>query len=64
MRSLPVDPDLNTHRFALLCLLVIAGLLALYFVCPVFVTTPFGILFLILPGTLLIALYLAKLFRP
>jgi hypothetical protein len=56
-------PDLFTRRIALLCLLGTAILMVLYYLCPYFFIGPLGII-LLLPGALIVAVYLAKLFRP
>ena len=58
-----MDADLRTRRVALISLLGTGILMVLYYLCPYIFIGPFGII-LLLPGALIVAVYLTKLFRP
>ena len=58
-----MKPDLTTDRIALLCLLCVAILMAIYYVCPWFFIGPLGIVLLV-PGALLFFIYAIRIFRP
>ena len=58
-----MNRNLATNRIALLCILCVAGLMVLYYLCPVFFISPLGIVLLV-PGSLLLFIYAARIFRP
>ncbi len=58
-----MKPDLTTNRIALICLLCVAILMVIYYLCPYFFFSPLGIILLV-PGALFFFIYAMRIFRP
>ena len=58
-----MNRNLTTNRVALVCLLSVALLMVLYYLCPESFIGPLGIVLLV-PGSLLVFIYAIRLFRP
>lgn len=58
-----MNRNLTTNRIALLCLLCVALLFALYFLCPESFIGPLGMVLLV-PGAVLVFIYAIRIFRP
>ena len=58
-----MNPNLGSDRIGLLCILCVACLMALYYLCPEFFIGPLGLVLLV-PGSLLLFIYAARIFRP